>query len=311
MDTVKKRLPRYQRAKNPPRILRLAHYFPLLELIQEYRFLDSEQIIALSGISRTNSQAKLQKLYHNGLVERYFLPTTEILAGTRKFIYTLDCKGARLLTEQKPELFKNIYYPKRRRSLHFVEHTLMVSNFRACLTVALKDKPELILKTWKQGHEIKKEFQKYDMGKAGVVPDGYFVLANTEKEYHFFLEADRGTMSLGRFYEKVNFYRKFFNAYRKDLPPCFLVVTIAPSDRRAENLRTVTINGDPQKQGSARFWFASEKQYTLANPQTILEPIFKVGLYEMKMKRSLYMTDGDAKITPLSVRTPFVDARSV
>lgn len=283
----KNRLPKYHRSNEPPHIRNLKDYLPLLELIQEHHFINTAQIIALSPVSRTNTYAKLQKLYHNGLIERYALPSTEFTQGSEKMIYTLDRKGAETLTELNPERYRNVYYPKRRRGVYCVVHALMITNLRVCLTLAFRKKrrPDTGVEKWAQGKALEQMFERHQENGSRIIPDGYFVIHTPKKVIHYFLEADRGTMKLVRFAGKIRRYRKFFTLNRERLPACFRVITLAPSERRAENLRTLTIQSDPKGEGSERFWFASETVFNLANPTQILAPLFRPGLKGAKDKR--------------------------
>ena len=283
MSVIPKRLPRYYRVKNPPKIQNFRHYLNCLELIRSYRFLNTAQIIALTGISKGNVSTKLQKLYHNGYVDRYQIPTMEYFRGSAKMIYTLDRKGAELLEERDPDRFSGIYYPKRKRSVYFVEHALMISNFRACLTLAL-EKRRAKLDDWRQGRELHKQLEKYQAKNLGLVADAYFSIIHNGKRLHYFFEADRATMTLTRFYEKVKRYRKFFRQHRKRLPSRFRVLTLTPTAKRADNLRIVTINGDSEKAGSKRFWFTSERQFSLESLNNLLGPIIKIGFLGLEEK---------------------------
>lgn len=282
----RQRLPRYYRTDTPPRIRNLQNYLPLLEMVQEFRFMDSAQIAALSPVSQVNTFAKLKKLYHNGMVERYALPSTEFTQGSAKFIYTLDRKGAEALTDADPERFREVYYPKKRRSVYLVAHALMITNLRTCLTLAFwkKNQPDTGLTAWAQGKALETIWEPYQIRGHRVIPDAYFIITTPKKEIHCFLEADRGTMKLSRFADKVKRYRKFFNANRHRLPAHFRVITLAPTPRRADNLRIITMKSDKDKTGSERFWFTDETKFRITDPTKTLAPIFRPGLREAEMK---------------------------
>lgn len=285
VKTKLKRAPRHCRIKSLAKIRNVQNYLPLLELIQNYHFINSAQIMALAAVSNLNTARKLQKLYHNGFVDRYRLPTTTYFSGTTCLIYTLERKGAELLTELQPEKFQAVFYPKRRRGVYFVEHALMIANFRASLTLALQKQRGGRLTVWRQGRELEEWLNSYQTKKGGILPDGYFVIQMARGDLHIFFEADRGTMSLKRFYEKIRRYRDFFRTNRSKLPPRFRVLTLAPSAKRAENLRTITIKGDPAKQGSERFCYCDEGDFTLATPDQLLGSILRIGLSGAEKKR--------------------------
>lgn len=282
------RLPKYSRAKTAPVICKFNFYLPLLALVAEYRFLDSFQINALSATSRTNTYLKLQKLFHNGYLERYIVPTTDFILEPRKIIYALNPKGRDLLIESDPQKWQKIFCAQPNRTMLFIRHELMLTNFRVCLTLALEKHPYAKLTFWKQGSELKRLLQKQQNESFQIVPDAYFILKINTREVHYFLEADRGTMTLKRFSEKIQKYLKFFHQNRTNIPRFFRVVTIAQSAKRAENLRLVTITGDTaQKKGSHRFWFGAETNFSLQNSQKTLGYFLKIGHLEAKQKMSL------------------------
>jgi hypothetical protein len=275
------RLSTYKRANNPLRIRRFKYYIPLLDLIEKYRFINSKQIIALSQSNRGNTYTKLKKLFHNNFIDRYFLPSFK---KKESIVYTLTIRGVETLRQLHPDRFRKIYYPKRKRSFLFVLHSLMISNFHGTLELALSQKNSCLTK-WYQEKEVIKKFSK--LQNIRLIPDSYFVIQTKQDEQHYFLEADRGTMTLTRFYEKIRRYRKFFQTNRKDLPSRFRVLILATTPKRAENLRTVTITGDPQGKGSERFLFLNETQFSLENPDKLLKSICTVGLKGKEKLESL------------------------
>ena len=282
MQNKKKRSPRFRRVKDPPRIRNFeVNYLPVIELIEEYRFIDSEQIRALIGGARTNLCLKLQKLYHNGYVERWLLKTGEGF-GMRKIVYSLARKGVDVLREREPERLRKIYFPNRKRSEQFIEHELMISNLRVVLNLAAKQHGSAKLVDWIQSG-IDGRFA--ELRKERLIPDAYFVIKTQKAELHYFLEADRGTMHLSRFYEKVHRYRKFFRKHRKKLPACFRVLTVTVNERHANNLRVTTIRGDPEGQGSERFWFCDEGSFVLDRPGVLLGPFCLLGLRGAEERR--------------------------
>ena len=65
----------------------------------------------------------------------------------------------------------------------------------------------------------------------------------------------------------------------------FRVLTITPSEERKQNLcRRVTKGADPRKQGSGMFLFASEKSYSLKEPDEVLAPIWVSPKDEVKQQ---------------------------
>jgi len=96
----KARAPRFKR--RPKAVGRLAlqeRDIEIIRLVDEYRFLDSEQMCALVQGSKQVILRRLQKLFHHGYLDR---PINQInpFLGYRKMVYALGDKGADLLAER-------------------------------------------------------------------------------------------------------------------------------------------------------------------------------------------------------------------
>jgi len=95
---------------------------------------------------------------------------------------------------------------------------------------------------------------------------------------HFFLEADRSTMTSERLLDKYKGYwiwRAEGGQKAKLEIPNFRVLTICLSQERADNLRKIAKKADDNQAGSEMFWFACESSYSLKEPETILEAVWK------------------------------------
>lgn len=274
---------KFIRDEDPPPIYNFKNYLPLLELINNYRFISSSQIIALTPTHRVNTYKKLRRLYQNRFVERFALMSDTF--RFREIVYALTRKGADLLRDHFPDRFRSIFWVKGRRSALFLEHAVMVSNFRAALTQGLEQAGTAEIARWKLEAEIVKIFPALE--KERLTPDAYFMIWTKNVKLHYFFEADRGTMTLSRFYDKVRRYRAFFRKSRKlkNFPRRFRVLTLATTKRRAQNLCTVTVTEDPEERGSERFWFIHEKQFNLEQPKALLVPLCVVGLKGAESRR--------------------------
>lgn len=279
-----RRLPRYRRSENPPAIRKFGFYLPLLELINDARYIDTGQIMALSEVNKNRTYDKLRRLYHNGYIERYFLMSFG--EGTRKMIYSLARKGADTLRELYPERFREFFFPRGRRSQLFLDHALMITELRMILTLAFKQKGQMKISDWiQESNGLHRKF--HGLKKERLIPDAYFSLQGKTK-LHYFLEADCGTMTLSRFAEKIRRYRNFFRKNREALPPRFRVLSLAPTARRTENLCLVTIKSDPQGKGSERFLFLDKSLLRAETPAEILKPLCLVGLKGNERRETLF-----------------------
>jgi hypothetical protein len=183
-------------------------------------------------------------------------------------IYALGDKGAGLLSREKPK--GEVAFP-------YLAHAMMISRFHSILSLALKehaDKPELT--RWVQGYELK-DLLSSRGEKTELVPDAFFSVEHKGDMLHFFLEADRGTMTRERVLNKMKIYWQWWRTERckeKLNITRFRVLTIAPSEERSENLRKTTKDADTRKEGSAMFLFAPETAFSLKKPEAALAPVW-------------------------------------
>ena len=156
----------------------------------------------------------------------------------------------------------------------------MISRFRSSLTLALNSLKGANITTWQQGPQLKAEV-KLKGQRLAVITDGYFTIQHKGQQHHFFLEADRSTMTTKRYLRKLRAYWLWWKTgghQRKFSIPRFRVLTLTTSEKRKENLRTLAKLADDGKRGSPMFLFACEKSLELQQPSTILNPIWQSPL---------------------------------
>ncbi len=253
----------------------------LLRLLADYRFLDTYQIASLQPRGLRNLRRRLQYLFHAGLVDR---PPRQhdFLKPPMPLVYGLANKGADTLAEVlEIDRGKIDWQTKNREAgLPYIDHTLMISRFRATLTLALNSLGDTCMTTWQEGPRLKAGV-KFKGQRLAVVPDGFFTIEHKGQDHHFFLEADRSTMTNGRFFRKLRAYWLWWKAgghKRKFGIPRFRVLTVTTSEKRKENLRKLARLADDGKRGSPMFLFACDKSFSLDDPQTILQPIWRTPL---------------------------------
>jgi len=234
--------------------------------IADYRFLDTEQILALHPGSLRNTQVRLSLLFHHGFVNRP--PSQNLFAHSGHMIYSIGNKGAKLLSRK--HLKGEVAFP-------YLAHAMMISRFHVIVSLALQkhtDKPELA--RWVQGYALK-ELLSSSGEKTNLIPDAFFSVEHNGDMLHFFLEADRGTMTRERVFNKMKIYWRWWRekACEKNLDITrFRVLTIAPSEIRSENLCRDAKNADTRKEGSNMFLFAPETAFSLNNPEVVLSPVW-------------------------------------
>lgn len=278
----KKFLPRYKRAGKGASLRLQARDREILFLAYDYRFLTSRQIMFLMSSQSKNILLRLQKLYHNGYLDRLKI------SDNNPIVYALGNKGADELT-----LYTNIDRGKidwsrknnEIKNIH-LNHTLMISNFRATLTIALKDYNYKI-SLWKKEGEIKDKivyFEKDNKGNdrkihAPIFPDALFTLIDKdENEAHFFLEADRSTMTNNRFFKKMRAYFKYWKekGCKKKLDiESFKVLIVCKTESRMKNLISITKQADDLKTGSGMFLFTSEERFNIQDPKSVVRRIWQ------------------------------------
>jgi hypothetical protein len=249
--------------------------FKITKELSEYRFLDTKQIIALNpGPSERTIKRRLQYLFQAGFLDRPKIQFS-YLSPSKYIIYTIGKKGMKLID---PDKKNNINIPKKNKRVKplFLFHALMISNFRLVLSLALKKKKESNLLKWRQ--DDLSDFVYIAGERFPVNPDGFFTIEDKGDLLHFFLEADRSTMTTKRFLNKMKAYWQWWLEEKcKDKLGVskFRVLTVTISEERKENLRRITKKANDGKEGSSMFLFACEKKYSIEKPESILDPIWQ------------------------------------
>jgi len=249
----------------------------LLRDVGEFRFMNTPQILALHQGGERNLLRRLSSLFQHGYLDRPLKQTSAKLSSSH-MVYALGRKGAELLSKDAKER-EGIYRRVKEveRTLPLMAHSLMVSQFRVCLTLAAKTHGVKITR-FTQGYDLKEMLRDVHGENPSLVPDAFFTLEEKGDVINFFLEADRGTMTAERFVNKLKIYWSWRDDERlkkKLRLSRFRVLTIAPSERRSDSLRIAGKGGDPRGDGSLMFLFASETQYSLSAPDMLLKPIWK------------------------------------
>jgi hypothetical protein len=268
--------PRFARSEATDPLKLTSRDLELIRDVAEFRFLNTEQLLALHEGSQRNLMARLTLLFHHGYLDRPKIQKTKHLAS-KHVVYSLERRGAEELSKNADEregFFRRIKEAQHTSAL--IPHALMISQFRICLMLALKNHPEAKLLRWVQGNDLKVLLQKRG-GNPPLVADAFFVLDMPEYEHPCFLEADRATENEERFTNKLRMYWRHNRekSFQSSLGVShFRVLTITPNEKRAENLCLAAKNADDDQRGSSLYLFLSEKQYSLTKPEAILAPIW-------------------------------------
>jgi hypothetical protein len=214
---------------------------------------------------------RLQLLYHNGYVQRHKLSDREPIA------YALGNKGAEELVLHYGIDRQEIEWTTKNREAgeRYIRHALMVTRFRHALELAVRESRGSHVESWMPGGGFKASVQYQDTvhtreGRRTqqvdgvVIPDSLFVLSVGDKRVHYFLEADRSTMSNARYLKKLKSYFAFYATYVRDRPTSRIkqmrVLSLTISEARKDKLRETA--QQVSTKGKELFWFACEKEYS-------------------------------------------------
>jgi hypothetical protein len=204
-------------------------------------------------------------------------------------VYALDEAGADLVAIHLGVDRAQVgWKPKHNQlGLQFLDHGLAINDVRLVIQ-QLVDQAMLVLVEWLDEFTLKsaewREKVPQTRTKARVVrkyPDGYFTLQlpHNKQPAHFFLEIDQATMTNARWQEKVRAYSTFRQSGQSQKyygTRNFRVLTVTTSERRLTNLKRAT----EQAKGDHFFWFTTQEQVTIWEPETILEAVWWVATKE-------------------------------
>lgn len=243
--------------------------------LKRYRFLTCRHLSMLYYFSEGACQERMLKLCQAGFVTRLFILATD--SERWEVVYTLARRGAQELARLTGINPVGLASARKPSSL-FLKHSLRISDFVCSLEAALKDSTARLV-FWKSDCQLKTTRDRalrvpdpFKLGeKIPVIPDGLFSLEIGKRLEHFFLEADRGTMSLFVIKKKMLGY---IQLYRRGLHrsffgvPHFRVLMVTSTsycrDRLREALREIGYCPN-------MFWFALWRDIC---PEKIIDEIW-------------------------------------
>lgn len=257
----------------------------LLKLLYEYRLLNHVQLAKLVGRNGRSVQRRLRFMF-DAKPQRLVLkppkqhhhirdPGPDIFALANAGAETLAKKG---LVERGTEK-RDWSRINRDIGLRYIEHSMVVSHFMVCLTLALRSSQRAEMALWMpQGGPLVYRFSG-EQGRHSIDPDGFVSLKSAEAYYNFALEADRSTEAHAKFSPKLAAYWLGQTGYKERLGiNQFRVLTICRSPERRDNLAELPAQMDARGTGSRMFLFACESDYQLEQPEAVLGQIWRCGL---------------------------------
>lgn len=245
IETTQKRISRYKRVSNPPRMYLTERDRKIILAVYEHRLLRRDQIERLFFTQTSSCNQRLMRLYQHGYLERIFKPVS---FGSSQAVYALDKNGADSVAKELGIDRTKINWKRKNNKVEmlFLEHTLAISEFYTNLILSLRKRPDIELLFWKRESKELNDRVPDPEGRRKyltVSPDAFFGIQTPPGKSYFFLEVDMGTMPLTRFKTKIIAYRQYWKTgkyterYRFR---SFRMITVANTERRLENLQKVT-----------------------------------------------------------------------
>lgn len=273
----------------------------VVQAVHTHRVLKQEhiQLLFFGPRNKSGAQRRLERLYDHGYLERALLPVT---TGRSPTLYLLDRKGADLLRRERGYDELVWYHSSKTLKPEFLEHTLAINDVMVAVTLACRE-AGYELAIWQTEGQLKADYDRVTIQTSSgrretvpIVPDSYFEVIAGGRRYPCFLELDRGTMTLGRFKQKVQGYMAYYRtgSYERRYGNRSLrVLVVAPSETRLANLKAAT----EQVGGREWFWFGRLAELS---PATILAaPVWQVATWEGRYSLIVPDTPGDLKPPPV------------
>ena len=249
----------------------------MLKAVNDYRLLQQDQIQRLLFPSKNTAQVRLQKLWANGFLKRYFF---NVMTGylTSPVLYGIDTKGVAILRQAYGYSDDELRYSKQNTfSDDFLRHTIGLSEVRLNLKLAVSQHNMAIM-TWADEKYFKGSVDRVQIGQqlVPIVPDGYCKLTDSEDyHYHFFIEYDRGTEGLRFFKKKIAGYGAYLQSRmckERYGTLAIRVLTVVEGNSGSKRLKTLQ-KATEEASGGRWFFFASLDE--LVEGDALYDPIWR------------------------------------
>jgi hypothetical protein len=218
------------------------------------RMLYTSQIERIFFPSSQAANVRLRRLWENGYLERYFLPTL-IFPGSSQALYMLDRKGADIVSLglgiERLKVLQGMRYLKWKTGtssfLLTLDHTRATAEFRIAYEEAAMDSPGIRNGGWIPERLCQEEYRHWNQKEGNVKgrfrPDGFSQYEYDGRMFSFFVEVDLATMSNKAFAKKVQRYLDYSKSgrYHDRFGTRFFRVLIATvGTERLKNLKQTT-----------------------------------------------------------------------
>jgi len=292
----------FQRLKKPKRLFLKRQDYKILDLIDRYRFLDSEMLYKLLPLdfpdySQDAIKHRLHRLWLAGYLER---PAEQIVLAVRNeqryLIYCLSKEGSDLLREKLGKPKVRWKEKQEKASYKMIEHTLEIARFRLAIELTKKfeipfwlgDKEFAKRVTFPINNRVQEELvRRYKRGigeeiSLVIQPDSFFCLKGDSLKFYA-LEWDRGTLQLERVLLKFLIYYKILKHLKEtgETIPVegyqirdFRLLVVCPNQPRLRHLLEGAKAVDEKGIGYGGFWFTLRDQFSFREPESILRKIW-------------------------------------
>lgn len=274
------------RSSNGKKIALTSRDLAIFRTLARYRYLRSTYLHAFAGgASETRFKERLGNLFHEGYLDRPVEQWKFANSLYRPVVYELGKNMRQALSVQGIGEGEQRTWFRDTPHRQF-EHSLMVCEILASIELGLRERPglrfvpwpEILAKAPERARKSDNPLRLMARGSTGagdvmVVPDAVFGIEYQEtdrKLYRFFaLEADRGTMPIGRsnahqtsFLGKIAAYRAILaqQVHKEHLGiPRFVVLAVTSSEaRKSEIVRRMAEQGSDNR----AFLFKSAEETT-------------------------------------------------
>lgn len=213
----------------------------IVHYVYQLRVATLDHLAALTTRSRKTLERRVPKLRN----ERYIL---RLKPRPHKGLYVIGPEAVPVLVEggHAPEDLAHKRLREGEWKDLMIPHSLLVASIQTRLLLLSRQSP-IHLVHWEHDHpKLWDSVKTTNDGKLPIRPDAYFVLQHSgrpggKNAFHFFLEADVGTMSHRRIESKVAAYAAYHQQQRhvqKFGMTYFQVAVVTQTVARAENLKT-------------------------------------------------------------------------
>jgi hypothetical protein len=140
-----------------------------------------------------------------------------------------------------------------------------------------------------------------ELVRVPLVADAFVVVQRQNKLHAFLIECDRGTISAPRMRQKMEGYHAWWalgGPQKRFGVRGLRVLFIAPNETRLQRLCETAMEAT-ENRGSGLFWFATESNITVDDPERLLAPIWIPARQGASPKQPLFPAIRAAEGMPL------------